>query len=325
MMLRTVVISVSLMLACSSLMAQRALQVNGGEYTLHQVQAGETFYSLSVKYDVLLDSLNAVNRVDSATTINIGDMLIIPLHASKKADAGKVEVKPAADYLIHVVKTGETLYSIARTYTYTSVATIKEVNALMSDTVKIGQQLKIPKPGDSGMIQPPTEDGELFEMKAKLGIDSAALFDPGKLVLNTTEWQIDNVDVRLNDRDVEDEALIQGYDMDMLADLEATYRKQDTLVGKVETTRGAALWFDDPSEQNQTKFYVLHKTAAKGTVMEVRNLMNNRKVYVKVIGRLPETGEHRNVILKMSAACAKYLNVLDEKFLVEVSEHPAKS
>jgi hypothetical protein len=49
--------------------------------------------------------------------------------------------------------------------------------------------------------------------------------------------------------------------------------------------------------------------------------MNDRQVYVKVIGRLSNTESNRNVLVKITEASADYLNALDEKFLVEVTTY----
>lgn len=301
------------------LLAQQVVQLKGNSYTIHQVAAGETFYAIAKTYAVLLDSIKQVNRMDSAATIRPGDLLIIPLHASQKPDAGKVVTKINNDYLIHVVKTGETLYSIARNYSYTTVATLKEINNLLSDTVQIGQQLLVPKPNDSGMIRPNRDTVSLSGVKTvMIGVDSAALFDPGKLRFSMESMLANNVD--MDDEPIDEPT----FDMEMLEELKQTF-EAEAAQDNIEVSKGAATWFDDPSAQNQSKFYALHKSAPMGSVMMVRNLMNNRKVYVKVIGRLPENADNRNVLIKISGATAKYLNVLDDKFLVELTEHPSKS
>ncbi len=78
-------------------------------------------------------------------TLKIGQKLIIP----KKGDSG---VKN--DGLVYIVKKGDTLWDIARLYN-TTVSKLKELNGLSSNTLKIGQELKVPgkvytvKSGDS--------------------------------------------------------------------------------------------------------------------------------------------------------------------------------
>jgi len=84
--------------------------------------------------------------------------------------------------------------------------------------------------------------------------------------------------------------------------------------------KGMATWIEDTDAAGEeTRFYALHKTAASGTILKVRNLMNDKVAYVKVVGKLPDIEENRNVLVKVSGATAKYLDVIDPKFLVEVS------
>lgn len=287
----------------------------GKEYTLHQVAPSETFYSIAKNYDVLIDSLKAVNRMDSTATLHPGDLLIIPLYASKKADIGSVIPSSPEQYIIHVVKTGETLYSIVRKYSYTTLDKIKELNGLESNDVQIGQQLKIPKPGDQGLYMPAKKDTLSGIAVVQQNLDSAALFDPG-IFSGITEQE---------DTSAQTMILTPGYDVAMLDDLRSKYMFEDSLYNNTEVVRGASLWIDDPSEQNQQKFYAFHRTAPMGSVLQVRNLMNDRVVYLKVIGKLPESSQGKNVIIQISGAAAKYLNVLDVKFLVEVATHPDRS
>lgn len=46
--------------------------------------------------------------------------------------------------------------------------------------------------------------------------------------------------------------------------------------------------------------------------------MNSRAVYVKVVGKLPSTGDNDGVLIKISKAGAEKLGVLDERFQAEL-------
>lgn len=60
----------------------------------------------------------------------------------KLALGGGVQAKPAPDKTIHIVKTGDTLWGLAKQYNVT-VAKLKEINGLNSDLITVGQQLKL--------------------------------------------------------------------------------------------------------------------------------------------------------------------------------------
>jgi rare lipoprotein A (peptidoglycan hydrolase) len=80
--------------------------------------------------------------------------------------------------------------------------------------------------------------------------------------------------------------------------------------------KGIATW--TRSTYDDGNFYALHGAAPKGTEMTVKNLMNNKTITVKIMGRLPATSENENVLIKISESAAKQLNVRDEKFLVQL-------
>jgi rare lipoprotein A (peptidoglycan hydrolase) len=69
-------------------------------------------------------------------------------------------------------------------------------------------------------------------------------------------------------------------------------------------------------------FLALHRTAPVGTIMQVRNQMNDLSVFVKVIGKLPDTGANDKVIVKLSKKAYERLAALDKRFRVELSYMP---
>ncbi|WP_203256809.1 LysM peptidoglycan-binding domain-containing protein [Hyunsoonleella ulvae] len=97
--------------------------------TFHIVKAGETLFGLSKKYGVSLIELQKVNSL-STTLITVGQKLRV-------ADFDNIETPD-----IWVVKKGHTLYSIAKKYN-TTVKAIKALNNLKSNTIYIGQKLRL--------------------------------------------------------------------------------------------------------------------------------------------------------------------------------------
>jgi spore germination protein YaaH len=85
--------------------------------------------------------------------------------------------------------------------------------------------------------------------------------------------------------------------------------------------KGIASVFPD---NNTKKYLALHRNAPVGTIMQVRNEMTNLTVFVRVVGRLPNTGENTNVLLKLSQAAQQGLGALDDRFRVEISYIPAR-
>jgi len=103
-----------------------------GVFQIHTVTEGETLYGVSRTYRMSVDDLIRINKLEN-NQLYIGQKLKVKAEQIKQSST-----------IVHQVKTGETLYSIARLYQI-SVQEIKIWNALKSDTLYIGQILEIKK------------------------------------------------------------------------------------------------------------------------------------------------------------------------------------
>jgi len=99
--------------------------------TIYKVVKGDTLYSIASKFGVSVNNLKYINNL-SSNTLSIGQELIIP-NNSTSSNAK----------LTYTVKSGDTLYSIAKTYN-TDVDAIKTLNNLKSNNLSIGQTLILP-------------------------------------------------------------------------------------------------------------------------------------------------------------------------------------
>lgn len=102
---------------------------------IYIVKKGDSLYSIAGKYDVSVDDLKKYNNLDS-NIINIGQELYIP-------KGQIIEDNVSTNFETYTVVLGDTLYGIANKYGV-SVADIKEINNLTSNTLSIGQKLVIP-------------------------------------------------------------------------------------------------------------------------------------------------------------------------------------
>lgn len=108
----------------------------GGKYVAplgsnyYTVKSGDSLWSISRKFGVTVNELKKVNNL-SSNLLSIGQNLIIP---GKKNNTSSNE---------YVVKKGDTLYGIANKYNV-SVDNLKSYNNLSTDSLSIGQIIKIP-------------------------------------------------------------------------------------------------------------------------------------------------------------------------------------
>ena len=102
--------------------------LTSGSYT---VKSGDTLYSIARNFNTTVDAIKTANNLTS-NILTIGQNLKIP---------GLEPVIPLEGQT-YTVKSGDTLYSIARNFN-TTVDAIKTANNLTSNILTIGQNLKI--------------------------------------------------------------------------------------------------------------------------------------------------------------------------------------
>lgn len=102
----------------------------------HTVQTGETLYSIAKKYNVKVDALQFLNAMKN-NNIEIGQRLIVNPNLPS---ADTKEPQPIPGY--HVVRHGETLFSISKLYNI-SVNDLKAINTLENNNIKIDQRLTV--------------------------------------------------------------------------------------------------------------------------------------------------------------------------------------
>lgn len=110
----------------------------------HEVKAGETLYSIAVKYGVTVDDLMLWNNL-AGTELKAGQTLILKTGMKlAPADTTRAtttkEVSQSVKY--HVVISGETLFSISRLYNQ-PVDSIKAWNGLNGSGIHPGQELVV--------------------------------------------------------------------------------------------------------------------------------------------------------------------------------------
>ena len=141
------------------------------------VKAGDTLYGISNQYGVSVTELASLNNVD-ANSLKVGQKLIIPSKSGLNPD----------NMFMYTVKKGDSLYAIAKLYG-TSVDEIKKLNYLTSNSLIVGQVLRIPevytKPDD--MIVPnyisyTVKKGDtLYSIAKKYGVSADTIIQDNNL------------------------------------------------------------------------------------------------------------------------------------------------
>jgi len=106
---------------------------NNVEFITHKVIKGDTLWSISKQYNISLELILAFNNIKNKDSLSIGQIVKIPQ-----------DNLSAADYALHIVKKGETLWTIARQYNLTMDSILTTNNITNPELIYIGQQIKIP-------------------------------------------------------------------------------------------------------------------------------------------------------------------------------------
>lgn len=105
------------------------------------VQSGDSLWKIANRFGVTVNELIQANNLTS-TTLSIGQVLVIPNGNQNTPEPDDNSIQ------LYSVKSGDSLWSISRQFN-TTVAAIKELNNLTSNTLQIGQVLRIPSSGSS--------------------------------------------------------------------------------------------------------------------------------------------------------------------------------
>ncbi len=279
----------------------RSEQRDGKWFVIHQVDAGETLYAIARRYKADVNSVIAENKIVD-NSIQIGQMLSIPVERKEQ----KAPASTSQKY-IHLVQPGETLYAISRQYKV-SVEDIKKWNNLTSESLNVDQQLAIISKAE---IKTPQKDLPPFARAKKHYVQTGETLEKVAVKRNVStdslmKWnQLRSDDLRIGQ-------LLWYREYDRPND----EKQPKNYFGKV-TQEGIAMQIEDMAEAD--KYLALHKTLPTGTLLEVRNLMNNKKVFVRVVGQLPDTGMNQNIIIRLTEKSFKRLGILDARARVELT------
>ena len=107
------------------------------EENIYLVKSGDSLYSIARKFNVTVDDIKKINNL-SSNNLSINQKLIIP-EIIKDEPNNQDDLSNQT----YIVKSGDSLYSIAKRFN-TTVDDIKKINNLSSNNLSINQVLLIP-------------------------------------------------------------------------------------------------------------------------------------------------------------------------------------
>lgn len=139
---------------------------------VYTVKRGDNLYSVASRFGVSVNDLISYNNLGT-TVLQIGQQLFIP-----DASSG-VDLPGDISKITYVVKSGDTLWSVAKKYNI-SVNDLKDANNLSSNLLSIGQSLVIPDSNNYKTYVVKSGDS-LFKIAALNGVNLNDLIEINNL------------------------------------------------------------------------------------------------------------------------------------------------
>ncbi|BDD08381.1 hypothetical protein FUAX_08130 [Fulvitalea axinellae] len=264
--------------------------------------------------------------------------------ASPKDSVG-VENIQGKNFILHKVSKGEGLYGIARRYKI-SVNQLKEANPSVTGGLSLGQIIKVPYAGVVAKPQVATAAVEaapaspkevvhvvkasetLFSLAKRYGVSVAdikswngmqsnALALGQRLVVgkgsSASSWKSAAGDT-LGLRPKDPKEAVGTMDLGNVIGIDEKRKVDEN--GRV-TEVGIAKII--PDSEDSPKYLALHRDAPVGTIIHMKNESNNLNIFVRVIGRLPDTGDNEKVLIRISQVAYERLGAVNSAFPVQLS------
>jgi LysM repeat protein len=268
-------------------------KVSNNTSNKHIVAEKETLYSVARLYGLSVDDLRQMNKLTS-DALSIGQELIvkrgnIPTTPEQPPVVKSNTTSSISLKGVHTVASKETLFSISRQYNV-SVDQLKKWNNLSSNELSLGQTLFVVAPENQGMKTTSTTITEQPPIKTTTTTPVQTVTPEQPVTVSTPAQPVINTPVKIS------EAYKDGKEV-----------REAGLAELIEGTQG------------NRKYLALHRNAPIGTILKVKNQLNDREVFVRVIGQLPDTGGNDKLVIKISKSAYDRLSAIDNKFMVEVT------
>lgn len=290
--------------------------LNGKLIILHKVEAKETLYSLSRRYNISVDAIKIINP-GAEMGISLGQILKIPTE-KKAPNLNEEKTKTVNESNIyHTVKPGETLYAISTLYPST-VDEIKQWNKLTSNAIDVGKRLIVGKSSNTPLIKEPVEKEAVEEVLEETINDLKATTTDGREVdidlsvktkaeieAEKSKNDRENTERLLNQSDASNDSLPSKKSVDM-----GGYTKV--------FEKGYAVLME--GTMSDERYLANHKTLPEGTILQVKNIENGKSVFVRVVSKLNHSDP--KVIISLSKKAETRLGSENSTFLTEISYIP---
>jgi len=263
---------------------------NNKTFILYKLGPKQTLFSILKRYNVSLTEFKQVNP-ETDIPVKIGEIVYIPLHY--------LEESPSI------------LKSIDKTISADANTTSAVQEKSSAPTDKKEENFHIVKSKQGLLTIANLYKVSMADLRKWNNLKSDRLLEGQRLIIQ--EPSMDKASLL----STKTEKIATEAKVDMTIPAASEPKPETTTADGLKKTieNGIAELIDVPD--NSGKYLALHKTAPIGTLVLVKNLANNQSIWVKVIGRLPNSDS--KLIIKLSPKAFEKLNAIDKRIRTEIS------
>ncbi len=303
-------------------------------YLVHTVAPKENWYSVGRLYNISPKEIAPFNSLTLDKALSIGQQVKVPLTTANFSQNGIKGSDETSVPVYHIVQDKEWMYRISTNYNKVPVENLEKWNNINKDQAKAGMKLII------GYLKVKSDQSALASKgvaivktasvpdKTPPPVTNASTTPPVTTppVTTTPEKKTDPVVKQESKEEKQlppiEEAVVNHPASQPVANNNNTssgagYFKS-LFEGSGKSVSGAAGVFKSTSGWQDGKYYALINNVAVGTIVKVSNPVNNKTVFAKVLGQLPEMKESVGLTARVSDAAASELGTTATRFSVEV-------
>jgi LysM repeat protein len=254
-------------------------------------------------YGVTIDEIKQWNNLTD-NALSIGQQIVVKKPASSATAVTPPAVTTSAKKGVHIVASKETMFSISKQYGIT-LQQLKDWNKLEGNDISIGQELFVAAPS----AEPTREAAPVVQST------TPANTTPAPVAQSTPPTSTPSVS---GDEPKKETPAASPSTAKVETPAPQTVRISESVKNSDEVLQTGLAELIEGTSGNR-KYLALHRTAPVGTIMKVRNEMNNREVFVRVMGKLPDTAMTNKLVIKISKSAYDRLGAIDPRFRVEVT------
>lgn len=310
-------------------------------YLTHTVKKGENWYSVGRAYGLSPKDIAAKNKMQMDQGLSLGKTLTIPLSKSNFIQSKEAHAGAGFRPVYHKVTEKETLYRIHLRFDKVPLDNVRQWNNFTGDGVKKDAYLIVgfvKGNGQSGAPatapvvakqDPPKQDPPKQDPPPVAKQDppkqDPPKQDPPPVVhqdpppATTPKSQPAEPETRQEQPESKPSTSLGRTPAVPDGGFEQQYMQQTNNGRNTVSEKGPGTWFRSNAVVGSGKYYALHNTAPRGTIVKVTNPLTGKSIYAKVLDAIPQLKANANLIIKLSDAAQEALGINEARFYCELS------